>query len=389
MGSTADCSRIPEKEILFYTIEASMSMTIHEAFCTIRENELPQSHPNDTKFAKKCCLFALFARWVQSMKTIPLVHLLVGGRLAVPDEPGRASPTPTRFQTGLLSLALAIIALTTCHQAMAESQTVWQIGKFDRSSAEFNQKWEEMALHGAALAETPVVYTVAKSDAQSDWYAYQPGSGNERAGRRPHPYTIKFFSAASPRGCYFLKVGFVIGQRAYFPTLQVEINGQQGWAYHHPQRHDAPGDKYWSDEVDIQLPTPSLKQGENTLVLTAIDESGSDANAAGLEYDALELDQDTGQAYDPRKLGVQFEPSIYYQAKGKQLLELVDAYLRHNSPLRDARFDLQLSGRNFLLLSLPNGVLARSAFSSPCRSSRPTRKRRSQLRLGSIRSACR
>ncbi len=155
------------KRFFFYTIEASMSMTIHEAFCTIRENELPQSHPNDTKFAKKCCLFALFARWVQSMKTIPLVHLLVGGRLAVPDEPGRASPTPTRFQTGLLSLALAIIALTTCHQAMAESQTVWQIGKFDRSSAEFNQKWEEMALHGAALAETPVVYTVGKSDAQT------------------------------------------------------------------------------------------------------------------------------------------------------------------------------------------------------------------------------
>ena len=137
---------------------------------------------------------------------------------------------------------------------------------------------------------------------------------------RPHPYTIKFFSAASPRGCYFLKVGFVIGQRAYFPTLQVEINGQQGWAYHHPQRHDAPGDKYWSDELEIQLPTPSLKQGDNTLVLTAIDEAGSDANSAGLEYDALELDQDTGQAYDPRKIGIQFEPSIYYQTKGKQLL---------------------------------------------------------------------
>jgi len=281
----------------------------------------------------------------ESMKMIPLLHPLVGGRLAVPDEPGRASPTPTRFQTGLLSLALTIIALTTCHQARAESQTVWQIGKFDRSSAEFNQKWR--ALPGAALAETPVVYTVGKSDAQSDWYAYQPGSGNERAGRRPHPYTIKFFSAASPRGCYFLKVGFVIGQRAYFPTLQVEINGQQGWAYHHPQRHDAPGDKYWSDELEIQLPTPSLKQGDNTLVLTAIDEAGSDTNSAGLEYDALELDQDPGQAYDPRKIGVQFEPSIYYQTKGKELLELVDAYLRHNSPLRDARFDLELSGRNF------------------------------------------
>jgi len=217
-------------------------MKTHEGSCTIRENELPQMRSIDANIAKTCSLFAFFARWVQSMKTIPLVHLLVGGRLAVPDGSGRASPTPTRFQRGFPLLTLAIIALTTCHRAVAQSQTLWQIGKFDHSSAEFNQKGR--ALPGAALAETPVVYTVGKSDPQSDWYAYQPGSGNEHAGRRPHPYTIKFFSAASPRGCYFLKVGFVIGQRAYFPTLQVEINGQQGWAYHHPQRHDAPGDKY-------------------------------------------------------------------------------------------------------------------------------------------------
>ena len=56
---------------------------------------------------------------------------------------------------GYLFLALAIIALATCHQAMAQSQTLWQIGKFDRSSAEFNQKWEERALPGAALARNP------------------------------------------------------------------------------------------------------------------------------------------------------------------------------------------------------------------------------------------
>ena len=35
----------------------------------------------------------------ESMKTPPLLHRLVGGRLAVPDEQGRASPTPTRSQS--------------------------------------------------------------------------------------------------------------------------------------------------------------------------------------------------------------------------------------------------------------------------------------------------
>jgi hypothetical protein len=67
-GCTGGCSgrRIPEKEIRFYTIEASMSMKTNDGSCTIRENELPQMRPNDTNSAKTCCLFALFARWVQS-----------------------------------------------------------------------------------------------------------------------------------------------------------------------------------------------------------------------------------------------------------------------------------------------------------------------------------
>jgi hypothetical protein len=42
-------------------------MKTHEGSCTIRENELPQLRPNDTNFAKTCCLFALFARSVQSL----------------------------------------------------------------------------------------------------------------------------------------------------------------------------------------------------------------------------------------------------------------------------------------------------------------------------------
>ena len=246
-------------------------------------------------------------------------------------------------------LALPVIVLTVCRAAMAASQALWQIGTFDRSSAEFNQKWEERALPGGALAHTPEVYIVGKSNPQTDWYAFQPGSGNERAGRRPHPYTIKFNLAAPPKGRFFLKVGFVIGQREYFPTLQVEINGQQGWAYHHAQRHDEPGDKYWADEMEIQLPTPSLRQGENTLVLSAIDEKGASDHPGftGLEYDALELDQDPSQAFDPSKIGVQFEPTIYYQQKGEQLVELVDVYVRHNSPARDGRFDLALRGQRF------------------------------------------
>ncbi len=145
---------------------------------------------------------------------------------------------------------------------------------------------------------------------------------------------------------YSLKVGFVSGGRQDLSTLQVDINGQQGWAYHHPQRHDVPGDKYWSDEVEVQLPTSALKQGTNTLVLTAIDEPGSGDDSA-LAYDALEMDQDASQTYDPGKISVQFEPTIYYLQKGEQLVELVDVYMRHNSAARDGRFNLSLAGQDF------------------------------------------
>jgi hypothetical protein len=63
------CSRrrTPEKEILFYTNEASMSMKTNEASCAIRENELLQLRPNDTNSAKTTGFFALLARSVQSL----------------------------------------------------------------------------------------------------------------------------------------------------------------------------------------------------------------------------------------------------------------------------------------------------------------------------------
>ncbi len=71
--ATAACPRlrIPEEEIHFYTIEASMSMKTHEVSCTIRENELPKLRPNDTNFAKTCTLFAPFARVLSALKGRP------------------------------------------------------------------------------------------------------------------------------------------------------------------------------------------------------------------------------------------------------------------------------------------------------------------------------
>jgi hypothetical protein len=55
------------------------------------------------------------------------------------------------------------------------------------------------------------------------------------------------------------------------------------------------------------------------MVLTAIDEpgSGDDAESRGLTYDAIEMDHDAAKAFDPGKVSVQIEPSIFYQKKGR------------------------------------------------------------------------
>jgi hypothetical protein len=169
-------------------------------------------------------------------------------------------------------LAMVMSVVMACTKATAVPTTLWQIGKFDQSSAEFNQGGAGRASSGGTLPQTPVVYIVGKSDPKRDWRAYQPGSANARAGHRPHPYSIQFYLPSELQGRYFLKVGFVAGRRRHESNLQLAINGQQGWVYHHPHWHDVPGDKYWSDEATVEIPAPALKSGANTLVLTAIDE---------------------------------------------------------------------------------------------------------------------
>ncbi len=75
-------------------------------------------------------------------------------------------------------------------------------------------------------AQDPV-FNVGKSDPAKDWYAYQPGSGNGRAGFRPHPFTVKFDLSTAPQGVFSLKVG-LLAYMARLPRLQIEINGHRG-----------------------------------------------------------------------------------------------------------------------------------------------------------------
>ena len=85
------------------------------------------------------------------------------------------------------SFALVFLSITVTVQPLgAAEQTLWEIGKFDQSSAEFHRKVDFPNPN-----DNPI-FTVGTGDPSKDWPRRQPGSANSDAGARPHPYTIIF-----------------------------------------------------------------------------------------------------------------------------------------------------------------------------------------------------
>jgi len=226
--------------------------------------------------------------------------------------------------------------------AAAASQVVWQIGKFDQSSGEFKQGEVQPPVVAEGHARSDVLYTIGKSNPASDWPAFQPGSSNGRAGFRPHPYAIQFDLPEAPQGLYTLKVALLV-ETPRLSRLQVEINGYRARFFQYPALNYAGGDvssvfepAYSADTITVDLPTDSLKEGTNELVLTALDEppERDDVTNPGLYYDALELDQDPDRRFSSEEVTVQVLPTIFYVRRDDKLSELVDIFIRHNSPLK-------------------------------------------------------
>ena len=242
-----------------------------------------------------------------------------------------------RIPQALLFVAASICI---CPHASAASDVVWQIGKFDKSSLEFTLREAPAPKAGAAKTQSDVVYVIGKSRAETDWPGFQPGSSNGIAGYRPHPYAIQFDLPSAPRGLYTLKVALLV-ESPRVPRLEVAINGHRALYFQHPVLDYSGGDvnnvfvpNYSADTITAELPTNFLRQGTNELVLTANDEptERDDSTNSGLYYDALELDQDAGAKFSTSELTVQALPTIFYTQKEGGLAELVDVYVRHNSP---------------------------------------------------------
>jgi hypothetical protein len=226
-----------------------------------------------------------------------------------------------------------------CQPAGAASQVVWQIGRFDRSSSEFNLRGAPTPKPGAGQGQSDLVYVIGKNQAETDWPGFQPGSSNGKAGYRPHPYAIQFDLPSSPRGLYTLKVALLV-ESPRVSRLEVEINGHRALYFQHPVLDYSGGDvssvflpNYSADTINVQFPAGFLLPGTNEVVLTALDDptERDDSTGSGIFYDAIELDQDADAKYAPNELAVEAQPTIFYVQKENGLAELVDVYVRYNS----------------------------------------------------------
>ena len=258
-------------------------------------------------------------------------------------------------RTVLLHSVIWLLFFSFPARVQAGSQKLWRVGTFDESSQEFKAG----GIDYSNPAQDPV-FTVGKSDPAKDWYAYQPGSGNGKAGFRPHPFTVKFDLPNVPKGVFSLKAG-LLAYMARLPRLQIEMNGHRGLFYLHPKLNYAGGDTnsvfipiYSYATIVAEFPAQLLVKGTNSLVLTAIDEPAQrdDSQSAGignsgLAYDALELDNDPAAKYAANRLTAEVVPTIFYKSRNGQLVELVDVFLRAGGRLAKGQVTLTLGKDKF------------------------------------------
>ena len=242
----------------------------------------------------------------------------------------------------LLSVICAMFGLSC---PVRGQSVLWEIGNFDRSSAEFSTT---INLKDSNLNPT---YIIGRSAPGKDWPAHQPGSLNRAFGGRVHPYTIVFNLPASPKGICRLEISALL-YNSRVPSLMVEINGMTGSFHFNRKLSYYPGDRqvyspiYGGDQLEVVLPRKALRAGENRLVLTAIDEPKDGDGDSVLTYDALRLTEDPAgkSSLSPR---VSVEPTVFYVRRDNQLRELTTVTVTLGRKISKGEVKLKVGKESF------------------------------------------
>ena len=225
--------------------------------------------------------------------------------------------------------------------ALMQAQTsVWRLGTFDHSAQEFQGREDK---------DSPAV-DVNAADAAAHWPASQAGSLNAHAGSKAHPRTIQFRLDAAPHGVYTLDLAVLLGNPRV-PHLVLELNGTPASVYLHRQlSYHAEGrmDSPINGEAREQIPIPAalLRQGENTLRITAVDDAPDENGDSEIAWDALQLLHASAPAGTP-KPDLQVAPTYFYTGANAGLREIVEVGVRAPVPVREGSLVLHAHGEDF------------------------------------------
>jgi alpha-mannosidase len=238
----------------------------------------------------------------------------------------------------LTLLAMAAIALPLWAQ---QTDTVFRIGTFDRSSLEFSGEQPSASVN----------YVVGQSTFK-DWYASQPVvAQGEKPGVEGAPRTITFSLAGAPAKSYLLRISVLV-ETACVPLLHVGIDGKHGVFYLHPKLDYNSGDQgdafypaYSHADVTFTIPASDLHAGSNTLTLQAVATGASAVPGASITYDAIALERASAA---PPESSADVEPTVFYKQQGGALLEDVDVFLHSPGRLKKGdTVELSVGGRQY------------------------------------------
>jgi len=231
-------------------------------------------------------------------------------------------------QNSWFAFMAALLLFST--QARAAEKTLWQIGKPDHASLEFNAKWD------FAKGRDPQ-FIVGQSTPEKDWSNLHPGAEVTEQGRRVHTFTIVFNLPDAPRGVFYLTIDAMF-RNPLVPEYFVAVNGKKGRFNFHPQLTYEIGDPdtawdiiFSAQRLHVALPAAYFQRGENRILLSCGDDvsriilpQGNTGKARpDLYYDALALSQDPEARFDDAKPELDAIPTIFYREQDDHKLREV------------------------------------------------------------------
>jgi alpha-mannosidase len=224
---------------------------------------------------------------------------------------------------------LCALVLTAVN-GLADEKLIWQIGKRDNSTLEFNDRWDFVHRGDPKFA-------VGISDPHKDWSGFHPGSNDQAHGGRIHPFTISFQLKGTPKGVFYLTIDLLFKVPG-IPQYFVTINGRTGRFYFRPNLSYDIGDPdtawniiFSNQRLRVPLPAAYLRQGENRLVLRCVDDQSHSiisqaeisGGVSGVYYDDLELSNDPAAKFPQAGSEASATPTIFYRERLGSLREVV------------------------------------------------------------------